>query len=484
MRSFFGVLILTLLLADIAIGQTAADLVIVNGDVRTMSPKQPKAEAVAVIGNRIVAVGSDENIRKLISSATRVIDADGGTVLPGFNDSHVHFMAIGNKFSSFDLKDVANTSSFFEKLELYTRYLPKGRWILGSGGRKDLFNNIPFEKLDTLSPNNPVFIYGADRSVAIANSAALNAALIRDTRPGIISGPVLERVRHYVPADHTRRWSEIAETASNYTVSFGITSVHDTHSDDHAELYKELARNGRLKVRIYDCFDLSAWKVYKGDLNNAASESAMVRAGCLKGTAEVEGQAILDLKRDVIGADKAGSQVLLHAIGSRAIRVAVDVFEAAIRENGARDRRFRIEHAERAAVEDLKRMARLGIIASVQPYLFGGRMGNAGFYRSLMDEGIQIAFGSDAPMTEIDPLLTIQASVGSSGRIGLSIDEALYAHTVSSAYAEFREDIKGSLQNGMLADIVVLERTTNNTSGLVGRVLFTVVDGRVVYQAH
>jgi predicted amidohydrolase YtcJ len=351
---------------------------------------------------------------------------------------------------------------------------------LGSGGSDDLWKQIDGKKLDELTPDNPVFLYNADAGSALANSFAIKAARVRETKPGIVTGPQFERIRHVVPADHGKRWGEIAETASNYAASFGITSVQDTDSDDHAAVYRELARQGKLKVRIYDCHGLPNWKKYAESGLKAATGDAMVRTGCLKGTADVGVVGKIKLQRDVTAADKAGMQVLLHAIGSAMNKAALDVFENAVKENGKRDRRFRIEHAERAAPEDIPRFARLGVIASMQPHLFSWEGSDAGYYRLLQPTGATVAFGSDAPMADIDPMLGILAAWK-----GIKFAETIDAYTKGSAYAEFQEDLKGTIEVGKLADLVILTENSlshrEKTNG--SRILFTIVDGKVVFQA-
>jgi predicted amidohydrolase YtcJ len=325
-----------------------------------------------------------------------------------------------------------------------------------------------------------VFLYNADASSVLANSVAINAARVRGTKPGIVTGPGLERIRHAVPSDHIRRWAEIAETASNYAASFGITSVQDTDSDDHAELYRELARQGKLKVRIYDCHGLPNWKKYAEAGLKAATGGGMVRTGCLKGTADVDAAGKIKLQRDVIAADKAGMQVLLHAIGPAMNKAALDVFEAAGKANEKRDRRFRVEHAERAAPADIPRFARLGVIASMQPHLFGWEGTDASYYTSMRRAGTMVAFGSDAAMTDIDPMFGIFAAWK-----GVLLFDNIKAYTSGSAYAEFQEDAKGTIEVGKLADVVIL--SNDITIGALSReteIWMTITNGEIRYSKN
>lgn len=479
--NFFTASALTFVFAFCVDAQIAADLVIINANVRTMALRQPTAEAVAVTGNKITAVGTNAEIRKFISVQTKTVDAKSGLVLPGFNDSHIHFMGVGSIFSTLNLRDIRTVEEFYDRLVHYTKFLPKGRWILGSEGSDHLWKQIEGKKLDELTPDNPLFLYNVDARSAIANSLAINAARLEETRSGVVTGTQTARIRLSVPSDHSRRWDEIAETASNYAVSFGITSVQDADSDDHAKLYRDLARRGKLKVRIYDCNSLSNWKKYADARLKAAHGDPMVRTGCLKGTADVDEKDKAALQRDVTAADKAGMQVLLHAIGPSMNRVALDVFENAVKTNGKRDRRFRIEHAERAAPADIQRFARLDVIASMQPYLFGWGGTDVSYYRSMLRAGVRVAFGSDAAMTDIDPLLGIAASSKNG-----EFTHAIEAFTLGSAYAEFQENVKGTIEVGKLADIVIFGE--GSLQRLIGaspssHIRFTIVDGKVMFQA-
>lgn len=470
------------LLGPSAFPQLTPDLVIINADVRTMSDRSPRARALAITGNKISLVGSNAAVLGTSLDPSRVIDAKGGLVIPGFNDPHVHFMAIGNRFSTLDLRGINEPVGLYERLREYARFLPKGRWILGSGGGDGLWERIDGAEIDRLTPDNPVFLYHADARSAVGNSKAHVAAGIGAERAGVVRAANFERIRHAVPADHTRRWAEIAEAASNYAAAYGITSVQDTDSDDRSAIYLELGSAGRLKTRIYDCIKIYDWKKHSTTAKKLSRGTAWVRAGCLKGTADVDGTALQALRTNVLAADKAGLQVLLHAIGARQIAIALNLFEEAIRMNGKRDRRFRIEHAERAAADDISRMRTLGVIASVQPYLFVGLNANREYYGRLASAGIPVIFGSDAPMTEFDPFLTLRAASGGAEG-GTTVWEAVRRMTSAPAWAEFQEASKGRIEVGMLADIVVLGPEKAGTGAAFGQVRFTIVDGKVVYRA-
>lgn len=459
-----------------------ADLVIINANVRTLTTRDARAEAVAVDGGVISAVGTTRQIRRLIGPGTRIIDAKGKLVIPGFNDAHVHFMGIGNTFSTLDLQDVTTAAEVEARVARYLHFLPKGRWILGSGLKEEIRPSIT--TLGKLTPDNPMFVYGPDGKSAFANASALKAAKLTSERDenGIVRGTALSRIAAVVPANHIRSWTEIAETATNYAASLGVTSVQDMHSDDSREVYRELDRQGKLKTRVYDCVPLGDWKKLS-ESNFARANTAMVRGGCVKGFSDGDPTAAAGLVRDILAADKAGLQIMIHAIGNSANRIVLDGFEQAALANGFRDRRFRVEHAHNPRPADLPRFSRSNIIVSMQPHLFNRSSG--GHYATLLKLNTQVAFGSDAAITDFDPLLGIYAAV-TAGSDAVSVYDAVRAYTLGSALAEFQEKEKGTIEVGKLADLVILSDDIFSVrpDAIVGtRVEVTVVGGRVVYES-
>lgn len=460
----------------------AQDLIILNANVRTMDKANPTAQAVAVEDGRITQLGSTESVRKLISSDTKVIDAQGKLVLPGFNDAHAHFMAIGNLFSSIDLSSAKSEADVIEKFRYFARFLPKSRWILGS--KLDASITLTKSKIDAATPDNPLFVFHNDPKTAFANGLAMRAAKI-DSATGVLDVKAIQAVQYVVPKDHVRDWPALAETASNYAASFGITGVQDTHSDDMAAVYRELARRGKLKTRIYDCVSLSSWAKLGAVGIKAAAGDAMVRTGCVKGFYDPEDSETANLAKNVSAADSAGMQVLVHAIGREANAAVLSSFEKAIAANGARDRRFRIEHAAGTAAADVLRFARSRIIPSMQPILlFSEASGSADDYRKMLDSGAAIAFGADAPMRGFNPLDGIHAAVNAGGKRGITVEEAVYAYTMGAAFAEFQEKAKGSISVGKLADLVVLSTDIFAEKAEIesSTVWMTVVNGRIVYK--
>jgi|SoiMethySBSTD1v2_1073268.scaffolds.fasta_scaffold20791_3 predicted amidohydrolase YtcJ len=502
MKFFCGIFVLLLAIPVQSLA-AAADLIIINANVRTMAPAQPKAEAIAVSRGEIVAVGSTKSIAAMAGEGTKTIDAGGKLVIPGFNDAHVHFAAIGNLFSSIDLREVKSPKEFAERFARYTRFLPKGRWILGSGwdNRSWVPNDPPTRSMiDEVTPDNPVFVYNVDAKSALANSLALKVAGIdKDTRDpvngmifrdasgeptGVLRGSAIAMVGNLVPANHMKNWPEVLETASNYAASLGVTSVTDTHSDDLDDDLRTLLRQGKLKTRVYDCITLSDWQKLATQGVKAATGNMMVRNGCVKFFAEDDNEGLAQLDRDVAGADKAGLQVAIHAIGEKPNELVLDVFEKTAKANGPRDRRFRVEHAHNARTEDLSRLVKLKAIASMQPWLFYGENGSTSDdYKKIFGLGTQVAFGSDASITNFNPLLGIYAAV--TGKSAISVEQAVRAYTVGSAYAEFQEKSKGTIEVGKLADLVILSDDifSIDESKIRGvRVETTIVGGKVVFQ--
>lgn len=485
--------------------QSGVDLIVTNANVRTMASAQPRAEAIAVSGGEIVAVGSNKSIQSLADVRTTRIDAKGRLVLPGFNDAHVHFAAVGNIFSSIKLSDIRSPKEFTVRIAYFTQFLPKGRWILGSGwdNRNWVPNDPPTRELiDEVSQHNPVFIYNWDASSVLVNAAALKlgginaetkdpvgGTIFRDAKgepTGVLRGSAIQLVGKHVPQDHVRDWPEILQTASNYAASFGVTSVQDTHSDDIGDVLSGLSIAGKLKTRIYDCVSLTGWKELAARGVKTASGDAMVRTGCVKYFVEDEADDDLrKLEQDIAGADKAGLQVAIHAIGSKPNETVLNIFEKVTKDNGPLDRRFRVEHASRIAAPDLPRFAKINAITSMQPWLFFGEGGNGpDDYKRLFGIGTSVAFGSDAPIADLNPLLGIHAAVNS--RNGISVEQAIRAYTLGSAFAEFQEKVKGTIEVGKLADIVILsEDIFDIDRGKIRNVEveLTIINGKVIYRS-
>lgn len=527
-------------------------LILVNARVHTMDPNKPAAEAIAIYGNRIVAVGSTKEIRKMASSETRVIDAKKQLILPGFNDSHVHFLSGGFQLSSVDLRDADTPEEFAERIRRFAEKLPAGRWITGGDWDHERWTNAPLptkELIDRFTLNTPVFVSRLDGHMALANSLALKLAgvtrqtldpagglIVREPQTGDPTGVLKDAAMSYVwkvvPPSSFEEKLGAARAATEHAARLGVTSVQDMSAGNDVGVYQELLNRGELKTRVYAVSPLPAWEGLARTGVRAHFGNAMLRIGGLKGFADgslgsttaffyepyrdapstrglagdemfPEG-AMLDRVRE---ADRAGLQIMIHAIGDQANDLILSLFEQIIAESGRNDRRFRIEHAQHLRREDIPRFARSNVIASMQPYhaIDDGRWAEKRIgkerakttyaFRSLLDANAILAFGTDWSVAPLDPMQTIYAAVtrrtidgkNSKGWIPeqkISVEEAVRAYTVGSAHAEFAEKEKGSITPGKLADLVIVSRDIFKIDPKEiekAKVLLTIVDGRVVF---
>ncbi|MFZ7095984.1 amidohydrolase [Luteimonas dalianensis] len=527
-----------------------ADLLVVDADIRTLDEDMPRANALATIGSRIAAVGDEEEVRGLACGSTRVIDAGGRLVLPGFNDSHVHFMDGGQGLSSVDLRDADSQREFARRIADFAADLPEGAWILNGNWDHERWNpnDLPTRQLiDAATPDNPVFVQRLDGHMALANSLALElAGLTRDTPDppggeivrdaegeptGVLKDDAMAAVSAVIPERSFEQALAVAQAATDHAASLGVTSVQDM-GPNRPGVYQELARQGRLKTRIYAVSPLGDYQRWVRAGIRAAFGGPMLRVGGLKGFTDGSlgsttawffepyldqpdstGLALEQASRHpdlVAGAEEAGLQVMIHAIGDRANHEALEVFEQVAREHGERDRRFRIEHAQHLNDGLIRRFAEGDVIASVQPYhaIDDGRWAHrrldakrlAGTYpfRSMLDAGVRLALGTDWYVAPLDPMLTVHAAVTRATLDGrhpdgwfpeqkLTVEQAVRAYTVGSAHAELQEHQKGTLAPGMLADFVVWSQDIFDIAPEAirdTRALVTVVDGRVVYEAE
>ncbi len=483
----------------ISFAQEKASLVVLNAKITTLNPNQPEAEAIAVGNGRILAIGKSNNIRRYIGQSTRIIDAFQRRIIPGFNDSHVHFRAVGNQFSSINLSRSRSAKESIEAISRYVKFLPKGRWILGGSWNSQSW--APYESpdktlLDEISPDNPVFLYNEDGTIALANSLALRKAKITATRnnptggifyrfpdgqpTGLVQGNAIAYLRVAAPRLNTTDSYSVLLTASNYAASLGVTSIQDMSSDNNFLVLRRLENEEKLKTRVYDCTGLLDWKSQAARGVRRAQGTAFVRRGCLKGLLEGVGSED-ELYQDIKGANRAGMQVMIHAIGGRAVSGTLNVFERIFKEEGKTDQRFRIEHARGVLIEDFSKFAEFGVIPSLQPELFGGREP----YQTLLDSGAKIAFGSDASMVSLNPFYGIYDAVKQSGSDPISVENAIRLYSEGAAYAEFQESEKGTLTIGKLADFVILSddilridlEDIKDT-----QVFMTIVNGEIVYR--
>lgn len=531
----------------------APDVIIVNAVIHTMDPQQPSAEAVAIHGNRILAIGSTKNIRKLASNNTQIIDAKKRLVLPGFNDAHTHFLSGGFQLSSVDLRDASSPQEFADRIRSFASKLPKGRWVTGGDWDHERWpdTKLPTKDLiDSFTPDTPVFVNRLDGHMALANSLALRLAgvtrqtldppggvIVRDPKTGEPTGVLKDAAQSFVwkvvsPASFDEKLAA-ARAASEYAARLGVTSIQDMSAGADVGVYQTLLDRGELKTRIYAVSPLPAWERLASAGVRAHFGSEMLRVGGLKGfsdgslgsttalfyepyrddpsTSGIPGDEMFPegaMLERVLRADKAGLQIMIHAIGDRANDLILTMFEQAEKENGVRDRRFRIEHAQHLRSQDIPRFSRDKVIASMQPYhaIDDGRWAEKRIgkerakttyaFRSLLDSGATLAFGSDWTVAPLNPISGVYAAAtrrtidgkNSKGWIPeqkISVEEAVRAYTVGSAYAEFQEAVKGTITPGKLADLVILSRDIFKIDPKEienVKVVLTLVDGRVVYE--
>lgn len=529
------------------------DLIVLNAAVRTMDDSQPAAEAVAVAGNRIVAVGRSAELKPLAGPRTRLIDAGGRTVLPGFNDAHVHWLTGGFSITNVNLRNAKSPEELARLLGDFARRLPKGRWILEGNWDHENWPGAALptkQMIDAVTPDHPVLVNRLDGHMALANSLALKlAGVTRDTKDvpgglivrdvngeptGVLKDAAMSLVERVVPPPSREEKLTASRAATEHAATLGVTSVQDMSAGDDVGLYQYLLERGELKTRIHCLRSIVSWEVLEKTGVRAAFGSEWLRIGGLKGFSDgslgsttalffepyddaphtsglLFDQMLPEgaMLRRVEAADMAGLQVVIHAIGDKANRIILDLFQEVAARNGARDRRFRIEHAQHLRPDDVPRFGKQKVVASMQPYhcaddgrWCGKRIGaerSKGTYafRSLLDTGAVLAFGSDWTVAPLNPLEGIKAAVTRQTLDGrnprgwvpeqkITLDEALRAYTRGSAYAEFQDHVKGSLTPGKLADLIMLDRDLNKTPAEdldAAKVLLTVVDGRVVYES-
>jgi predicted amidohydrolase YtcJ len=532
----------------------AADLIITNAKVWTVDKSLPTAQAVAVLGDRFVAVGSAAEVDAWRGPRTQVIDAAGKLLLPGFNDAHVHFVSGGMQLDNVQLKDARSAEEFARLIGERAKTTPRGEWILGGNWDETKWNppNMPTKELiDAITPDTPVSVSRYDGHMVLANSVALRLAgitaktpdppggtVVRDAQ-GNPTGALKDAAMAYVdkvipPLTHDQRM-KIVKRAMAYAASVGVTSVqHMSASYEDIGVYSELLQRGELTVRMYvapsithvdDLAQLGIRHAFGGSYLRIGALKAFADGSLGSGTAyfyepflnQGNNRGLLSdemhpisLMRDrYMKADAAGLQLCTHAIGDEGISTILDLYGDVIKAHGESDRRLRIEHAQHMAAKDFERFAQMHVIASVQPYhaIDDGRFAEAHIghdrasrtyaFRTFLNHGVRLAFGTDWEVAPLDPLLSVYAAVTRATLDGknpngwfpeqkLSVAEAIEAYTMGSAYAEFQEKEKGSITPGKLADMVLLSDDIFSIAPEKirdVRVVKTFVGGRIVFDA-
>lgn len=525
-------------------------MAVINAKVWTGDSAKPLAEAIAISGERIVAIGKTAAICKMVDGQTTVVDAGGHLITPGFYDAHLHLIEGGFRLTSVQLRAASSKSEFVNRIQKYAAQCEPGTWIVGGDWDHSLWGGeLPTRQwIDAVTPDNPVWINRLDGHMALANSLALKAAGIDRNTPNVDGGTIVRdksgnptgifkdnamyQIEKAIPEPTDRMKDQALTAAMKYVAAQGVTSVHHMGTWDDLAVFTRASRAGNLQTRIYAAVPIYTWERLSEKIKADGSGDEWLHWGLLKGFVDGSlgshtaafSEPFSDTQQDsgllvnspeelytiLHSADSAGMQIAIHAIGDRANRIMLDIYEKIVRDNGPRDRRDRIEHVQHLKPTDIPRFGALNIIASMQPYhaiddgrwaeeVIGHERCESSYaWRSLLDSGARLAFGSDWYVAPPTPLEGIYAAVtrrtlddkNPDGWIPaqkISVEEALRAYTIDAAYAGFEESERGSLTEGKLADFVMLDRDLLTIPAAELRstqVLMTVVGGQVVYERN
>jgi len=555
---FIGVFVLGVIHCRDKSPVKAADLVLINGNIVTVNKNNPRAEALAVKGDTIVAVGSYKEIKTYIDKTkTKIIDLQGKLALPGFNDSHVHFIYGGHALMSISLDGVTSLGEIQGKVREKVQQKNEGEWISGRGWDQEILPGKKWptkELIDEVAPNNPVTLSRICGHCTLVNSYVLRISgitkdtpnppggvIVKDPGTGEPTGILHEKAMDLIkrPQLSDKESHEMDKKAARLALKeaarLGVTSVQDL--DGKIGVFKELLDEGELTVRVYAGEALTSspkilqeykeWKqklahnnhmlkfgVIKGFIDGSLGSSTALLAKPYKNDPSTSGLLLMtqeELNEIVTLYDKEKFQIAIHAIGDKGCNIVLNAFEESIKRNGKRDARHRIEHATVIIPEDIPRFDTLGVIASVQPVFgpsygqtiqsfFEDRLGKetakfTNIWKTLAQANARLAFGTDWPVESLNPMEGIYSAVSRKSitdKAGdawlqdesLSIEKAIECYTLGSAYASFEEGIKGALQAGKLADIVVLSKdifTMPEEEMLNTEVVYTILGGKIIY---
>jgi predicted amidohydrolase YtcJ len=530
--------------------ESPADLIVLSAKIWTADPAHPFAEALAARGGRLIAVGAGRDVERLRGPQTRVIDAKGQLVVPGFIDAHTHMSMGGLNLLAVDLRRTVDPEDFTRQLAAFAANRPPDAWLTDGAWDHEQWNppRLPTRQmLDRATGARPTCLARQDGHMIVCNSRALALAGITKATPdppggvivrdesgeptGVLKDAAMDAIAAVRPPRTQAELLEALRAAMKHAASVGVTSVQDlpgTAGD--LDAWEALRARGELTVRVNYRPSLSEWETAR-EKRSSVQNDEWLRVGGVKGYADgslgsgtalffepyaddpkssgvyaAEAIPLSKLENRVAAADRAGLQVEIHAIGDRANAEILDLFERVATKNGSRDRRFRIEHAQHLRASDIPRLSKLGVIASMQPYhaIDDGRWAEKRIgrqrcrttyaFRSLLDAGVTLAFGSDWDVAPLSPILGIDAAVTRRTIDGrnpkgwfreqrIGAEEALRAYTSTAAYAAFEEGEKGRLAPGRLADFVLLSRDILSIAPeeiVRTRVLATVVGGRVL----
>ena len=533
----------------------AAELVITNARVWTGSGAQPEAEAVAVRKGEIVHVGKNADVLSMAGPRAKVIDAKGRRIVPGLIDSHTHMVSGGLHMLKVNLRDAEDRAEFARRVAVRARELGPGNWVLGGRWTVDSWADpTPPSKewIDAVTPHNPAFLPRMDGHMGLANSVALKAAgITRDGPPdpeggridrdpktgkptGLLRDAAMGLVTRHIPAPNDEAHDEAMRRAVGHANRWGITMVHDMSTPSEWKTIVQFLGVRPPALRVY-CFQNAAdWTPiienykrirrksddrfrfggFKGFMDGSMGARTAYMAGPFSDNAPTQAnwRGLLNEMADppskmterCLLADKYGWQTAVHAIGDEAIHLLLDSYEQVQKTNGTRDRRQRVEHAQHINPEDIPRFAELGVIASMQPLhkaddgryaeqvIGSHRLKGSYAYRSLLESGATVCFGSDWPVVSLNPFLGMAAAVTGRtnhgnvwlGSENISIEDALRCYTIHAARACFMEERVGTIEKGKAADLVMLDRdllTIPAEEIAKVKPLMTIVGGKIVF---
>jgi predicted amidohydrolase YtcJ len=551
-------IILSLCLAPGSSKTETADIIFTNGNVYTVNERQPRAEAVAVKGNKIIFAGSNLDAKAYEGKSTRVIDLQGKTVVPGLIDAHYHLAGVGAREMNLNLEGTASLEEFLARVKSRVAGAHGGEWVTGRGWIETFWKPPVFPTrwdLDKISPNNPVFLTRADGHAAVVNSAALKVAgvtketpdpqggeIMKDKTTGEPSGMLVDRAQNlvgrHVPAPTEAEMEEALLVGIRRSIELGWTQIQNAGSPfTEVERLKKLYAAGKIKLRIYEAIrgpspdtarllrEGSAINQYDGRFTvrtiKVSLDGALgsMGAALLEPYADHDTRGLLMYKEEDLmpmftEALRQGIQVETHAIGDRANRVILDLYEKAFKavpagERKVRDPRWRVEHAQIMHPDDIPRFVKLGVIPSMQPsHAIGDlhfapsrvgikRLEGAYAWQSFIKQGSMIAGGSDAPVERGEPMIEFYAAVARRDQKGftgegwhpeqkVTREQALKMFTIWAAYAAFEEGEKGSIEPGKLADLTVLSADIMKIAEpeiLKTACVMTIINGEIVFQA-
>jgi predicted amidohydrolase YtcJ len=536
---------LLLILVAVSACSPKADVVITGGALWTgLSTGRGQPGAVAIGRGKILAVGDSAEMARYVGSNTTVLRANGGLVMPGFADGHTHFIDGGFQLASVNLRDATTPQEFIRRLKEYALRLKPGEWITGGDWDHTLWRGAPLprhEWIDSVTPHNPVFVNRLDGHEALANAAAMRAAGVTDATPApfggeIISGGVfkdraMDLVWRAAPDPSPEQRDSALARALAHAAALGVTATgHMSASWADLASYRRLEHANRQTVRVFLYLPLDDWHTVAESVSRGGASGDWVRIGGVKGymdgsagsrtafffepfsdSANYRGlmqHPEADMRKWIGAADSAGLQVAVHAIGDRANAILLAIYDSVARAHGARDRRFRVEHAQHLRAEDIAKFGARRVVPSMQPYhaiddgrwlmqrIGPARIRTTYAFRTLLDSEAPLAFGSDWTVAPLDPMLGVYSAVtrrtlddrnpgGWVPEQKITVGEALRAYTYGNAWATFNEQKWGTLAPGRFADVVVLDRdpfaVPAESLGAV-KPRFTIVGGRVVYR--